>query len=57
MPAETKTVRFVRTKETENMIVFKEQPEPGTAPIIGRLYIAKWYVGSATTVRVAITKE
>jgi hypothetical protein len=52
-----KVLRFTREKETKNTIKFEEQPEPGQPPIVGSLYLQKWFIGSATSVRVAITKE
>ena len=56
-PTEQKTLRFTREKETKNTIKFAEQPEPGQPPVVGALYLQKWYAGNATSVRVAITKD
>ncbi len=56
-PVETKTIRFTRERETKHTIKFEEQPEPGQPPLIGSLYVMKWWVGSATTVKVALSKE
>lgn len=51
------TIRFVRRKETTNKVVFEEQPDEGKPPIIGSLYVSKWWAGSANTVKVALSKE
>ncbi len=52
-----KTVKFEFEKETKNSVRFKEVPEEGQPPIIGSLYVQKWYVGSAKHLEVSITKK
>jgi hypothetical protein len=47
--------RFVKVKETNNTIVFKEAPEKGVAPIIGSLYVQKHIAGDAEEVTVLLT--
>lgn len=50
----TKTIKFVREKETKNTIKFEEKPEAGQPPVIGSLYLQKWFVGDKTEVTVTI---
>lgn len=52
-----KKVRFEFEKETKNSVRFKEIPEQGQPPIIGSLYVQKWYVGSVKTLEVTIKKH
>ena len=46
---------FVKEKETKNTVRFAEQCPPGKPPIIGALYIQKWFAGEATEVYVTVT--
>ena len=52
-----KTIKFEYEKETKNSVRYKEVPEEGTAPIMGTLYVQKWYAGSSKTLEVTITKK
>lgn len=52
-----KTVRFEYEKETKNSVRFKEIPEEGTAPIMGTLYVQKWFAGSSKTIEVTLEKK
>ena len=51
---EKKTMRFVKEKETKNMVRFTEKPAEGQPPVIGTIYINKWAVGAADTILVTI---
>jgi len=51
-----KTVKFKVEKETKHTVRFNETPEPGQPPIIGSLYVQKWFVGDATELEVTIRK-
>ena len=42
-----KTVKFKLEKETKNTVRFNEVPEEGQPPIIGTLYVQKWFAGNA----------
>lgn len=53
--ADTRTLTFVREKETKNTIRFQEEPAAGQPPVVGTLYVAKWYAGDAQ--RLAVTIE
>ena len=51
-----KTVKFVIEKETKNTVKFNEVPGEGQPPIIGTLYVQKWFVGNATELEVTVRK-
>ncbi len=52
-----RSVTFVREKETKNTIRFQEEPESGQPPVVGTLYVAKWYVAEAKRLKVTMEKE
>ncbi len=52
-----KVVKFEYEKETKNSIRYKEVPEEGTAPIVGSLYIQKWFAGNSKTIEISIEKK
>jgi len=54
---ETRTATFVREKETKNTVRFQEEPTAGQPPIVGTLYVAKWYAGDAQRLVVTIAKK
>jgi len=45
---------FIREKETKNTIRFAEECPPGKPPIIGTLYVQKWFASETTEVTVTI---
>jgi len=51
-----KTVKFKLEKETKNTVRFNEIPEEGQPPIIGTLYVQKWFAGNATELEVTVKK-
>ena len=51
------TVQFEFEKETKNSVRYKEVPEEGKAPIVGSLYVQKWFAGSSKSVSISITKN
>ena len=54
----TKTiVKFTIEKETKNSVRYKEQPEDGKAPVMGTLYVQKWFAGDTKTLEVTINKK
>lgn len=53
----SKKVKFVYEKETKNSVRYKEVPDDGTAPIVGSLYIQKWFAGDAKNLEVTIEKK
>lgn len=52
MPKEVITFEF--EKETKNSIRYKEVPEEGKPPIVGSLYVQKWFAGNAKSLQVSI---
>ena len=52
-----KVVKFTFEKETKNSVRYKEVPEAGTAPIVGSLYVQKWFAGDSKTIEVTIEKK
>ena len=49
-----KTLIFSREKETKNTVKFAEVPTEGEAPVIGSLYVQRWFARDATNVRLTI---
>ncbi len=54
--ADTATIRFAKEKETKNTIHYQEQPEEGQPPIIGTLYVAKFWARGAERLTVTLAK-
>jgi hypothetical protein len=50
------TVKFKIEKETKHSIRYAEMPETGQPPIIGSLYVQKWFAGDAKELEVTIKK-
>jgi hypothetical protein len=54
----SKTVeKFSYEKETKNSIRYKEEPEDGMAPIVGTLYVQKWFAGNSKNLEITIDKK
>lgn len=51
------TVNFEFEKETKNSVRYKEVPEEGKAPIVGSIYLQKWYAGSSKTIAITLDKK
>jgi len=47
-------VKFTKEKDTKNTVRFAEQPPKGKPPVIGTLYVQKWFAGDATEMNVTI---
>ncbi|NRA22628.1 MAG: hypothetical protein HRU05_19315 [Oceanospirillaceae bacterium] len=52
-----KVVKFEYEKETKNSVRYKEVPDEGTAPIIGSLYVQKWFAGTSRSIEITISKN
>ncbi|WP_413700427.1 hypothetical protein ACLKMH_00555 [Psychromonas sp. KJ10-10] len=52
-----KTVNFEIEKETKNSIRYKEVPDEGQPPIIGSLYVQKWFAGNSKNIQITIEKK
>jgi hypothetical protein len=53
--ARLSSLRF--EKETKNSVRYKEVPAEGQAPIVGSLYVQKWFAGSSKALEVTIEKK
>jgi hypothetical protein len=52
-----KTALFTKEKDTKNTVKFAEVAIEGQAPICGTLYLQKWFVGNAQTIRVEVEAQ
>lgn len=50
-------IKFEIEKETKNSVRYKEVPAEGQAPIVGSLYVQKWFAGSSKVLEVTIEKK
>ncbi len=57
MATDVRTLTFVREKETKNTVRFQDKAVPDQPPLVGTLYVAKWYTGDAQHLTVTIAKE
>jgi len=57
MTEKSKTAHFEREKETKNTVKFTEVQTPGEAPIVGTLYVQKFFAGDATKLKVTIEAQ
>jgi hypothetical protein len=53
----SQTIKFVIEKETKNSVRYKEVPAEGQAPIVGSLYVQKWFAGTTKNLELTITKQ
>jgi len=53
----SKVVNFEIEKETKNSVRYKEVPEEGQAPIVGTLYLQKWFAGKSEKIQLTIEKK
>jgi hypothetical protein len=52
-----KTVKFELEKENKNSVRYKEVPEDGMPPIVGSIYVQKWFAGNSKNIEVTISKK
>lgn len=53
----SQVIKFEIEKETKNSVRYKELPAQGQAPIVGSLYVQKWFAGNTKTLEVTIEKK
>ena len=54
----TKTIKFELEKKNKNSVRFKEVPEDGMPPVLGSIYVQKWYAGDSQNIEITIkTKD
>lgn len=51
------TIQFEIEKETKNSVRYKEVPEEGKAPVLGSLYVQKWFAGSSKKLEITVEKK
>lgn len=53
----TTTIQFEFEKETKNSVRYKEVPAAGQAPVVGSLYVQKWFAGETKSLSIVIEKN
>ena len=54
---EKTTITFELEKQNKNSVRYKEKPKEGMPPILGNIYVQKWFAGSSKTIEVTIEKK
>ncbi|MEH6470846.1 MAG: hypothetical protein V7752_06300 [Halopseudomonas sp.] len=49
-------VKFELEKQVKHSVRYKEVVEEGRAPVVGSLYVQKWYAGDAKTLTLTLSK-
>ena len=50
-------VKFQKEKETKNTVRYQEVVEDGKPPVIGTLYLQKWFAGDSGELTITIEKQ
>ncbi|MCJ8295892.1 MAG: hypothetical protein MJK15_15925 [Colwellia sp.] len=53
--SETK-IKFELEKENKNSVRYKEIPKDGMPPILGSIYVQKWFSGNSKYLEVTVNK-
>lgn len=51
------TITFELEKQNKNSVRYKEIPKDGMPPILGSIYVQKWFAGNSKTIEVTIEKK
>jgi hypothetical protein len=51
----SKSIKFVFEKEVKNSVRFQEVTAAGEAPVLGSLYVQKWYIKDCRELTVTLT--
>jgi hypothetical protein len=51
-----KKINFEFEKENKNSVRYKEVPEDEMPPVIGSIYVQKWFAGNSKHIQVIINK-
>jgi hypothetical protein len=54
MPAQHKSLLFIKEKDTKNTVKFTEAQVQGQAPVVGTLYVQKWFAGASNNLKLTI---
>ena len=57
MPERIKSIQMKKEKDTKNTVKFAEVQNQGEAPIIGTLYVQRWFAGDATDLKVTVETQ
>ncbi|MBU2924140.1 hypothetical protein Q4506_03700 [Colwellia sp. 4_MG-2023] len=49
-----KVIQFELEKHNKNSVRYKEVPENGMPPVLGSIYVQKWFVGDSKKIEVTI---
>ncbi len=52
-----RTIKFEFEKHNKNSIRYKEVPENGMPPVLGSIYVQKWFAGDSKQLEVTIKTE
>jgi hypothetical protein len=52
-----KKVKFEFEKQNKNSVRYKEVPEDGMPPVIGSIYVQKWFAGDSKNIDITINKK
>jgi len=52
-----KKIKFEFEKQNKNSVRYKEVPEEGGPPVIGSIYIQKWFAGDSKNIELTIKKQ
>jgi hypothetical protein len=52
-----KKVKFEFEKQNKNSVRYKEVPEEGMPPVIGSIYVQKWFAGTSKNIEITINKQ
>jgi hypothetical protein len=50
-------VKLEFEKKTKNSVRYKEIPAEGIAPIVGTIYLQKWFAGNTKQIELTIEKK
>ncbi len=49
-------IKFELEKQNKNSVRYKEIPKEGMPPILGSIYVQKWYAGNSKFIEVTLNK-
>lgn len=52
-----KKIIFELEKQNKNSIRYKEVPENGMPPVLGSIYVQKWFAGDSKTLEISVKKK
>ncbi len=53
--SETK-IKFELEKQNKNSVRYKEIPKDGMPPILGSIYVQKWFAGNSKQIEITVSK-